>query len=56
MSLNIFQIYDDIITLTASQVYTCIFLCFEYLFISNIVNIDKHNPHEQQQFEVLSNF
>lgn len=49
--------YDDIIILTANQVFTCVFLCLKMsVLISNTTSIDKCNLHEQQQFDVLNTF
>lgn len=39
-----------------SSVYLYIFVLKMPVLISNMVNFDNYNPHEQQLFEVLNNF
>ena len=49
---------NDFVVLTDNRMCPCVFLGFKHfsVLISNTMNIDTCDPHEQGPFEVLNNF
>lgn len=49
---------NDVIALTADSICACVVLCFTNLsvLISNIINIDRHDPQKHKIFGFFNNF